>query len=81
MNSKSMGVVLRSCESQCEFHLVLQRAEDHLKRNLHIDGVTHAWRVKDVSSSEMVSNHTTEETEGHTNRLNHRDAIRCKSLV
>lgn len=89
VNSRTVGVVLRSCKSQCEFHLVLQRAEDHLKRSLRIDGVTHMHSrdqtrdrgIRDVCSSETVSKHTTKEREGHTNRTNHRDAMRCKSLV
>lgn len=81
VNSRSMGTILRSCENQCEFHLVLQRAEDRLKRSQPIDAVTPTCRLTDIYSAEMVSNHTAKETEGITNKLNLRDAIRCKILV
>lgn len=89
VNSKTVGVVLRSCKSQCEFHLVLQRAEDRLKRSLRIDGVTHTHvhdhtrdcGVRDVCSSETVSKHTTKERKGHANQPNRRDTMRSKSLV
>lgn len=89
LSSRSMGVALRSCKSQCEFHSVLQRAEDRLKRTLRIDGVTHArgpdhtrdGGVRDVCSSETASKHTRKEKQGHTNRPNHRDSMKCKSLV
>lgn len=89
VNSRTMGVVLHSCESLCEFHRVLQRAEDRLKRSLCIDGVTRTHGhdhtrecgFRDVCSSETVSKHTTTEREAHTNRRNHRDPMRCKFLV
>lgn len=87
VNSRTVGVVLRSCKSRCEFHLVLQRAEDRLKRSLRISGVTHGrdhtrdHGVRDPCSSETVSKHIMKEREGHTNRPNHRDAMRCKSVV
>ncbi|XP_053533749.1 telomere repeats-binding bouquet formation protein 1 isoform X6 [Ictalurus punctatus] len=87
VNSRTVGVVLRSCKSRCEFHLVLQRAEDRLKRSLRISGVTHGrdhtrdHGVRDPCSSETVSKHIMKEREGHTNRPNHRDAMRLITLT
>ncbi|MCI4379554.1 hypothetical protein PGIGA_G00229790 [Pangasianodon gigas] len=89
VNSRSVGVVLRSCKSQCEFHMVLQRAEDRLKRSLRIDGVAHTrghdhtrdCGDRDTCSSETVSKHTVREREGHVNRPSHRDTMRRKSLI
>lgn len=88
VNSRSVGMVLRRCKSQCEFHLVLQRAQDHLKRSLRIDGVPHTrghdhtrdCRVRDVCLSDTVSKNTMKNRDGHTNKTNHRDVVRCKSL-
>ncbi|XP_027013376.1 telomere repeats-binding bouquet formation protein 1 isoform X1 [Tachysurus fulvidraco] len=76
VNSRSVAGVLRSCKSLCDFHLVLQRAEDLLKRSLDIDGVSHTrghdntcdFGVRDVR-------------EGHTNRPNPRDSLRLINLT
>ncbi|XP_053356621.1 telomere repeats-binding bouquet formation protein 1 [Clarias gariepinus] len=89
VNSRTVGVVLRSCRNQCEFHLVLQKAEDRLKRIVRISGVsdtdglgqTPDRRVRDVCSSETVFKHTTEERDHHTNRSTCRDSVRWINLT
>ncbi|KAG7332861.1 hypothetical protein KOW79_002996 [Hemibagrus wyckioides] len=76
VNSRSVGAVLRSCKSQCEFHLVLQRAEDLLKRSLRIDGVT---RTCGHNTHDFgVTKHTTEERED--NASNHGDSFGCSDV-
>ncbi|XP_046720831.1 telomere repeats-binding bouquet formation protein 1 isoform X2 [Silurus meridionalis] len=89
VNSRTIGVVLRTCKSQCEFHLVLQRAEDRLKRSLRIDRITHTsphdhiidCGVRDVCSVETPSTHTMKGKESHANRSNCRAAIRLINLT
>ncbi|XP_058243605.1 telomere repeats-binding bouquet formation protein 1 isoform X2 [Hemibagrus wyckioides] len=77
VNSRSVGAVLRSCKSQCEFHLVLQRAEDLLKRSLRIDGVT---RTCGHNTHDFgVTKHTTEERED--NASNHGDSFGLMNLT
>ncbi|KAK3570845.1 hypothetical protein QTP86_028276 [Hemibagrus guttatus] len=80
VNSRSVGAVLRSCKSQCEFHLVLQRAEDLLKRNMRIDGVTRTCG-HDNTHDFGVTKHTKEEREGNKNGTNHGDAFRLINLT
>ncbi|KAI5624302.1 telomere repeats-binding bouquet formation protein 1, partial [Silurus asotus] len=89
VNSRTIGVVLRTCKSQCEFHQVLQRAEDRLKRSLRIDRITHTRThdhisdcgVRDVCSVETTSTHTMKEKQSHADRSNCRAAIRLINLT
>ncbi|KAF5891905.1 telomere repeats-binding bouquet formation protein 1 isoform X1, partial [Clarias magur] len=84
VNSRTVGGVLRSCRSQCEFHMVLQKAEERLKRILRISGVVDIHglgQTQSVCFSETVSKHTAEERERHTNRPTCRDSVRWISLT
>ncbi|TTU60641.1 Telomere repeats-binding bouquet formation protein 1 [Bagarius yarrelli] len=81
VNSRTIGEVLRRCKSRCEFHRVLQRAEDRLKTSLcskeHVH--THTSEIRDTGSSKTVSIHTLKDEESHKNRRNHKDAVRYTS--
>ncbi|KAI4897944.1 hypothetical protein NFI96_019829 [Prochilodus magdalenae] len=84
VNSRSVGAVLHSCRSLCEFHLALQQAEDHFKRGLQCERSKHTGKARDASLFEFTSKHISINRErrlGYTNRPNHRDAMKLINLT
>ncbi|XP_072551913.1 telomere repeats-binding bouquet formation protein 1 [Salminus brasiliensis] len=93
VDSRSMEAVMRSCRCLCEFHLVLQQAEDHFKRGLRREPVMHTHdlnsmrecRASDAGSSEGVSKHGNglerEGRVGNRDRLNQRDTMKFINLT
>ncbi|KAL7878549.1 hypothetical protein AOLI_G00095230 [Acnodon oligacanthus] len=84
VNSHSIGAMLRSCRCLCEFHQVLQQAEDRFKRSLKHEHSMHTGRASDARAFESASKHGSMEKKrrlGYKDRLNHWDAVKLINLT
>ncbi|XP_062861326.1 telomere repeats-binding bouquet formation protein 1 isoform X2 [Trichomycterus rosablanca] len=91
VNSRSVAAVLHSCKNLCEFHLVLQQAEERLKRHLQQERSMYTYchanthSCSDLCAYENVSRQTTskerKEKKDKLNRSNHLKAISLISLT
>uniref|UniRef100_A0A3B4EGI6 Myb-like domain-containing protein n=1 Tax=Pygocentrus nattereri TaxID=42514 RepID=A0A3B4EGI6_PYGNA len=84
VNSHSIGTMLRSCSCLCEFHQVLQQAEDRFKRSLKHEHSMHTGQASDARMFESTSKHGSMKKKrrlGYTDRPNHWDAVKCSQKI
>lgn len=67
VDSRSFGAVMRGCRHRCDFHQVLQEAEDRYRRSRQLERASH------TAAHAHINTHT-EETES-------REWDRCKRLA
>ncbi|XP_052387230.1 telomere repeats-binding bouquet formation protein 1-like [Carassius gibelio] len=84
MDSHSFGAVLGSCRFQCDFHLVLQEAEDRFRRNQQLKRTRHTMTHSHIHTHDNNRKSTSEETEMRKrdkHRLSHQPSDRCIRLT
>lgn len=84
MDSRSFGAVLRNCRFLCDFHLVLQEAEDRFKRSQQLEKTSHTLTrayINTHSKNREHSTHTNEDnkrSKREKHRLSHQPSDECK---
>lgn len=85
MDSRSFGVVLRNCRFQCDFHLVLQEAEDRFKRSQQLEKTSHTLTRAPINTHSKIREHSTRTNEDNKrskrekHRLSHQPSDGCES--
>ncbi|XP_066541174.1 telomere repeats-binding bouquet formation protein 1 isoform X2 [Hoplias malabaricus] len=84
VDSRTVGAVLHSCKYLCEFHVVLQQAEDHFRRALRHENALHVGRARDAGLFKSISKHAGMENKerlGYTKRQKNWDAMKFINLT
>nr|XP_055030813.1 telomere repeats-binding bouquet formation protein 1 isoform X2 [Misgurnus anguillicaudatus] len=69
VDSRSFGAMMRSCRHQCDFHLVLQEAEDRYRRSQQLERASHTLTRACISTPREK----TESSAKGRSKLSHRD--------
>ncbi|XDV29179.1 hypothetical protein PO909_032329 [Leuciscus waleckii] len=87
MDSRSFGAVLRSCRFQCDFHLVLQEAEDRFRRSQQLEKTSHNLTHTHINTHGKNREHRTctngdnKRSKREKTRLSHQPSDGCFRLT
>ncbi|XP_048023670.1 telomere repeats-binding bouquet formation protein 1 isoform X1 [Megalobrama amblycephala] len=87
MDSRSFGVVLRNCRFQCDFHQVLQEAEDRFKSSQQLEKSSHTLTRAHINTHGKNREHSTcadednKRSKMEKHRLSHQPSDGCFRLT